>query len=109
MKKRNKYGAIKTAYYGITFDSKGEAERYLKLREMQNEKKIINLKMQQKFPLEVNGKKVCDYIADFTYTEHGEFIVEDFKGVLTDLFRLKAKLFEAIYGFKIRISNNKSK
>ena len=102
--KRNKYGAIKTTINGEKFDSKGEARYWLVLQDRLRKGEIMNLKRQIRFPLEVNGKKVCDYIADFTYTENGVFVVDDYKGKVTDLFRIKAKLFEVIYGYKIRIT-----
>ncbi len=103
-KKRNKYGAIKTQIGDLKFDSKGEAEYWRVLVDRQAKGEIMNLKRQIRFPLEVNGKKICEYIADFTYTEKGVFVVDDFKGRVTDVFRIKAKLFEAIYGYKIRIT-----
>ncbi len=105
--KRHKYGAKKCVYNGIAFDSMGERDHYFLLLDKQKNKEISNLKLQVKFPLEVNGVKICDFIADFTYTENRLFVVDDFKGILTDVFRLKAKLFKAIYGYDIRISKRK--
>jgi hypothetical protein len=52
----------------------------------------------------VNGILICTYIADFTYTRDGKYIVEDFKGVLTDVFKLKRKLMKAIFNIDILIS-----
>ena len=40
--------------------------------------------------------KICRYIADFTYVEPGRGVVtEDVKGVRTQVYLLKRKLFEA--------------
>jgi len=63
---------------------------------------IINLELQPKFPIEVNGIKICTYIADFRYKERdGTEVVEDCKGFKTDVYRLKKKLVKAIYGIEI--------
>ena len=102
--RRNKFGAIPTLIDGIRFDSKGEAKHYADLKYRVMAKEISDLKLQVRFPLEVNGKLICTYIADFTYMEDGKFVVSDFKGIRTPVFNIKAKLFEALNGYKIRIS-----
>lgn len=101
MYKRNKYGAKKTEIDGIVFHSKLEAKHYqiLKLREQIGE--IRDLKLQVKFPLDVNEFKICTYIADFTFYENNIFRVADAKGVVTEGFRIKSKLVKAIYGHDI--------
>ena len=46
------------------------------------------------------GKKThraITYIADFQYQENGKTIVEDFKGIETEAFKIKRKLFEKRY------------
>lgn len=106
---RNKFNARKTVVDGITFDSAREARRYqeLKLRERAGE--IIGLRRQVRFELipsfECDGKhyRSATYIADFTYTDAktGKKIVEDVKGMRTDVYRLKAKLFAYKYGVSI--------
>lgn len=100
-KKKNKYSAKKTEIDGIIFHSKLEAKHYqiLKLRQQIGE--IRDLKLQVKFPLDVNESKICTYIADFTFYEDNKFIVADAKGVITESFRLKRKLVKAIYGHDI--------
>jgi len=107
--KRSKYGSIPTTVDGIRFDSLGEAKYYgtLKYRAILGE--IAGLRLQVKFPLHVRDKLICTYIADFVYTENGRQVVDDYKGVRTPTFNLKAKLFEAIYGFPIRISGKSKK
>lgn len=101
MYRRNKYGAKKIVIDGIKFDSKLEAKHYqiLKLRELAGE--IKDLKLQVNFPLEVNSIKIATYRADFTFYEFEVYRVADAKGVITESFRLKAKLFKAIYGYDI--------
>lgn len=100
---RNKYGAKPTIVDGIRFHSKRESERYSELKLLERAKKISDLRTQPKFPIEVNGYKICVYIADFAYWDHKELreVVEDVKGAKTALYSIKKKLVESIYPFKI--------
>jgi len=97
--KRNKFGAVKTVIDGIKFDSKGEANRYLELKELQEKGTVSELELQPKFILlsgfEHGGKKYrpITYTADFMYKVHGQRVVEDFKGFETEVFKIKRKLF----------------
>lgn len=100
----SKYGAVRTEVDGITFASKKEARRYSELRLLERAGEIGALTLQPRYPLKVNGKLVCTYVADFEYypADSGKpRIVEDAKGVRTPVFAIKAKLFEAVHGFKI--------
>lgn len=99
--KRNKYHAVVTYVDNTRFASKKEANRYKELSFLMRVGKITDLTMQVKFPLVVNGIKVCDYIADFVYTENGIKVVEDTKGVRTHVYLIKKKLMKAIYGISI--------
>lgn len=96
----NKYGAKKTLVDGITFDSKLEARRYVQLMEMLRHGLIRGLLRQVKYSLDVNGKKIGSYIADFVYTDTktDAEVIEDANGVLTPLYRRSKKHFEAQYG-----------
>ena len=97
-----KYKAIKTEVDGIMFASKKEAMRYKELKFLRSQYRISDLILQPKFPVEVCGKKICTYVADFLYYENGEKIIEDVKGVKTPVYRLKKKLVEAIYNITIK-------
>lgn len=97
----NKYRNIKTTIDGITFDSKTESIRYVHLKTLLKAGAISDLILQPKFKIEVNGQKICTYIADFQYKENGKTIVEDSKGVRTPVYRLKAKLVKALHGVEI--------
>lgn len=98
-----KYNNVKTEIDGFMFDSKKEANRYVELKGMVNRGEIRDLQRQVKYRLDVNGVKVCGYIADFVYKKKsGEEIIEDVKGVRTDVYRLKKKLMYAIHGIEIR-------
>ena len=118
---RSKYGAKKTVFDGITFDSKREAERYRALVLLQSAGEIADLKLQVSFELlpaqyaetgetykrgEKAGqpKMKCierslTYIADFVYTRiaDGKTVVEDVKGMKTKEYIIKRKLFRWMY------------
>lgn len=93
----HKYKAQRTEVDGIKFASKKEAARYKELKLLLEAGDIADLKLQPKFPIELEGQKICSYIADFEYTEDGERIIEDVKGYQTPIFKLKKKLFHAVY------------
>lgn len=104
----NKYHAKKTVYDGITFDSKHEAERYAFLKTLEKAGKIYDLRRQVSFVLQPsflhNGKLIREitYRADFVYMQNGRMIVEDAKGMKTQLYQVKKKMFLNRYGFEIR-------
>ena len=100
-RKRNKYHAVTTYVDNIRFASKKEANRYKELSLLLRLGKIKDLQLQVKFPLSINGIKICDYIADFVYEDNGIKVVEDTKGVRTHVYLLKKKLMRAIYGITI--------
>lgn len=100
---RSKYHAKKTTVDGITFDSRREADRYLVLKSMEEDGAIEDLRRQVCYELvpafDVDGKhyRPVYYVADFVYVEDGKEIVEDVKGMRTDVYRLKSKLFARRY------------
>lgn len=94
-RRRSKYGNIRTEVDGIKFHSRKEAARYEVLRDMNAAGLISDLRLQVSYQITVNGAKVCRYIADFVYTQNGVSIVEDVKGRITDVYRLKKKLMKA--------------
>jgi Protein of unknown function (DUF1064) len=97
----NKYGAVKVKLDGYVFDSKREAFRYQQLCFLVNSGDISNLRVHPVYPLIVNNLLICKYEADFYYTENSKEVVEDVKGVKTDVYKLKKKLMLAVYGIKI--------
>lgn len=103
-----KYHNKKTVADGIKFDSKLEAERYAQLKLMERAGAIRDLELQPEYELIPSFKKDGKtwrrtvYKADFRYilSESDRIIIEDVKGstaVITDVFRLKQKLFEYRY------------
>lgn len=105
---RSKYHAKKTTVDGITFDSRREADRYLVLKSMEEDGAIEDLRRQVRYELvpafDVDGKhcRPVYYVADFVYVEDGKEVVEDVKGMVTDVYRLKSKLFARRYGKVIK-------
>ena len=99
-----KYHNKKTIVDGITFDSKKEADRYVELSIMQKVGTIQGLKMQVPFELipKQKGERACKYVADFTYIENGEQVVEDVKGKRTPEYVMKRKLMLERHGIRIR-------
>nr|UVX75255.1 MAG: Protein of unknown function (DUF1064) [Bacteriophage sp.] len=104
----SKYHARKTTVDGITFDSKREADRYLVLKGMEEDGLIEDLRRQVRCELipafDVDGRhyRPVYYVADFVYVEDGKEIVEDVKGMRTDVYKLKSKLFAYRYGMSIK-------
>ena len=122
--KENKYKNKHAEYNGIFFDSKKERDRYIILKNAENNGIISELKLQPSFTLvpaiyheeavqlKTKQKTVrkCDqlpitYKADFSYIKDGNLIVEDVKGseyMITEVFKIKEKLMFAIHGIKIK-------
>lgn len=107
---RSKYHAKRTIVNGIAFDSRKEAYRYLVLKGMEEDGSIESLRRQVRYELvpafDVDGRhyRPVFYVADFVYVdkETGKTVVEDVKGVRTDVYRLKSKLFARRYGMSIK-------
>ena len=106
----NKYRNKKVIYNGITFDSIKEKNRYIELKILERAGLIKNLKLQYEFELQptfiLNNKKIrkISYIADFYYLDNelNDYIVEDTKGMRTDVYKIKKKMFEFKYKKEIR-------
>lgn len=108
----SKYGNVRARLPelpGRTFDSQREATRAYVLLRLQQENKIRGLRFQPRFPIVVNGVKVCVYVADFVYealTERKEWrtVIEDVKGFRTREYLIKKQLVLACYGYEIQES-----
>ena len=97
----SKYHAQKTVVGGKTYDSKKEANRAMQLRYMEQAGQIQDLQEQVRFILQeeyINneGKKIrpISYVADFTYTQNGQKVIEDTKSpaTRTQVYLLKKKI-----------------
>lgn len=102
-----KYGNIKTVVDGIVFDSKKEAKRYGELKLLERAGKIYLLVLQPEYiiaaPCVVQGRKAParKYIADFSYIQDGKEVVEDCKGMRTEMYKFKRHLMKSIHGIDI--------
>lgn len=99
----NKYRNKKVIVDDFVFDSIQESRRYKGLKLLLKAGQIQNLKLQPRFLLQEgfrkNGRtfRKIEYVADFMYEENGKTIVEDVKGMQTDVFKIKHKMFEKMY------------
>lgn len=98
-----KYGNVPTVVNGRSFHSKKEARRYMDLLALEKAGLIQELETQPKFRLDVNGVHVCAYLADFQYFDvpRGEVVVEDVKGVRTEVYKLKRRLMLAVHRIEV--------
>ena len=105
----SKYHNKKIEVDGITFDSRKEAKRFQTLKLMEKAGEISNIELQKRFELipkqkDANGKTVraCNYVADFVYLDKdGRQVVEDVKGMRTDVYKLKKKLMLWVHGVTV--------
>ena len=99
----SKYHNKKVQVDMYVFDSIAESRRYKELVLLERAGQIRDLELQPKFLLQEgfkkNGKtyRPIYYVADFMYWGGNKMIVEDVKGIETDVFKLKHKLFEHKY------------
>lgn len=105
----NKYHAQKVCIDGYTFDSKLEGQHYGNLKLLQYADELYDLTIHPVFELQpafidAQGKRHRPilYKADFSYrlrtSYYGFLVVDDCKGMVLDIFKLKEKLF--LYRFK---------
>lgn len=83
-------------------DSKAEYARLCEHRAALKRGEIIVLQTQAPLRIVVNGVKICTYIADFriVYADR-RVVVEDVKGMLTPIYKLKKRLVKAALGIDI--------
>lgn len=113
-KRKNKYNSKKVCIDGIWFDSKAESQYYVCLKRWKQEGKVKEFKCQVPFELipgyrDMSGKKIrsTHYIADFVvlYPDNTEDVIDvkGSRGIQTDVFKIKKKLFEWVYKKPIKI------
>lgn len=109
--------AARAEIFGQWFGSTKEGKRYIELTKLENAGLIRNLRRQVPYGLEVfvvdpsECVTLGEWRADFVFEnrlptenmarEKWYTVVEDCKGVKTDLYRWKKKHVEAQYGFTI--------
>lgn len=106
----SKYRAKKTVVDNITFDSIAESKYYEQLKWLLQAKQIKSFKLQPKFLLQEGFKKngvavrKIEYIADFeVHKLDGSIEIVDVKGVETDVFSLKKRLYLKKYEHPLKI------
>lgn len=105
-----KYGSKKVEIDGYIFDSKIEASYYEQLKWLKANKQIKGFKLHPRYLLQdsfkKNGKhfRKIEYIADFEVKHlDGSIEVVDVKGMETEAFKIKRKLFERLYLYKLSL------
>jgi len=59
---------------------------------------IKSYRTQVRYPLEINGEVICSHYVDFeVVNKQGKLEVHETKGMETDIWRIKRKLFQACY------------
>lgn len=106
----SKYKNEKVKADGEVFDSKREFQRYCRLKMLERGRQISGLRRQVPFELApsviLSGvkKRALTYKADFVYTEDGREVVEDSKGCITDVFRIKQHLMKSVFNIDILLT-----
>ncbi|WP_410982660.1 DUF1064 domain-containing protein [Bacillus cereus] len=100
----SKYKNKKVKLDDHVFDSKAEADYYTGLKMRKAAGEVSSFELQPRFNLQPafikNGKRflAITYIADFmVYLPNGDVEVIDIKGMETETFKVKRKLFEYKY------------
>lgn len=108
--RRSKYGNKKVERDGHLFDSIAEYRYYKELQLREKAKDILFFRLQPRYrlqdPFEKDGTKhrAIDYVADFEiHHVDGSIEVIDVKGVLTQVFKIKEKMFHDKYPHKLTI------
>jgi len=105
-----KYKSKKIELDGHVFDSQIEARYYQQLKWLQEHKQILFFRLQPRYLLQEaftkNGKlhRKIEYVADFeVHHLDGSIEVVDVKGMETEAFKIKKKLFERKYPHKLSL------
>ena len=105
-----KYNGKKKVVDGITFDSIAESQYYLHLKERSREGEIKAFSLQPTFTLQEAFKKdgkvyrKIEYRADFEVIHNDESIeIVDVKGMMTPDFKIKMKLFQKKYPYRLSL------
>lgn len=108
----NKYHSKKIDSADGKFDSAVEYKRWCYLKELRAEGRIENLVRQVPYTLipaqYKEGKclfRECRYVSDMEYdiVETGEHIVEDVKGIILPIFRLKQKMMFYLFRVEVKV------
>lgn len=99
----SKYGNKTTTFNDRAYDSKLEAKYAQQLDTALKGGAIRGVTAQFRLDLSVNGTHICNYIVDFLVTNNdGSLELWEIKGYETDVWKLKWKLAQALYGDKYK-------
>lgn len=99
VKRDNKFGAKRSEYDGIRYDSKKEAAYAEQLDMLKRGGAITGWRRQVRVDLSIHGKHIAFYKVDFEVTHNdGHLELIEVKGFETREWQIKWKLLEAIYG-----------
>lgn len=105
--KKSKYHARKVKVDGICFDSQKEADYYYNLKVLLNAGAIKGFCRQCEFVLQEGNEDTqpIRYYADFiVFKNDGTTEIVDTKGIQTDVFKLKFKMFKNKFpGLKLEL------
>lgn len=104
-RRQGKFGVsdpVNRIYNGVLYDSKKEAGHAALLDACRGSVvpayQVVDVKRQVHIPMVVNGHLICKYIVDFVVTYgDGRVQYEEVKGFETKIWKIKEKLFRAIY------------
>jgi len=101
---RNKYGAKRKEFNGRSYMSRGEAGYAQELEYRRKAGEIVEIVPQYRLSLDVNGYHIANYYVDFKVTlADGSEELHEYKGFETDVWRMKWKLTEALYGDQYKL------
>ena len=98
-KRKSKYNANKVEIDGIKFDSQKEADYYCELKLRLAAKDIKGFCRQPEFVLAKNLRYKADFIV---FNNDGTSEIIDVKGMQTEVYKNKKKVFEDKFNLKIR-------
>ena len=106
MSKQNKYRNKGVYYDGDYFHSKGELNRFLQLKLLQDKGEIEDLHRQASIRITINGELFRTYVADFRYYVKDALVptYEDFKGFDTPVSKMKRDLIKLLYNIDILVT-----
>lgn len=97
---------------GERYASLREARRHRELLQLERAGRVANLRREVPFalapPVRLDGEKrakpALRYVADFVYidTATGAQVIEDAKGMQTQVYRIKKHLMATVHGLQIR-------
>jgi hypothetical protein len=110
-KRVNKYNNKKCQWRNMLFDSKKELKCAIWLESLKQKKEIKSYLREKPYLIFVNNIKICKIVPDFTvcmYDDSIKVIEIKSKPTMTSTWKIKMKLFKAIYSHIEYLVNPKS-